>query len=169
MNKIKVKRELLADWLAALRSGKYKQGKSTLVIGTNENDVCYCCLGVKIHLEDSKLCDSYYHELLNDDCAVQVSTYTEWDDGRNLKNPEFMDFLQYEIVSGHTVEKLLMYLNDGFILKTTLIQLKSVVESVSNFVSKHDDIAINNNSSTVNLTFSQIADFIEEELVEYID
>jgi len=26
MNKIKVKRELLADWLAALRSSKYKQG-----------------------------------------------------------------------------------------------------------------------------------------------
>lgn len=169
MNKIKVKRELLADWLAALRSGKYKQGKSTLVAGTNEHDACYCCLGVKIHLEDSKLCDSYYHELLNDERAVEIDTYTEWNDGRNLKNPEFVDFLHHEIVSGYTVEKLLMYLNDGFILKTTLKQLEAVVRSVSNFASKHDGIDIDNNLSTVSLTFSQIADFIEEELVEYID
>lgn len=169
MKKIKVKRELLADWLAALRSGKYQQGKSTLVHGNDENDARYCCLGVKIHLENSKLCDSYYHELLNNDYTTQLDTYTDWNNGRNLKNPEFVTFLQYEIVSGYTVEKLLMYLNDGFILKTTLKQLESVVESVLNFVSKRDDIDIDNNLSTVSLTFSQIADFIEEELVEYVD
>jgi hypothetical protein len=38
--------EFKAKWLAALRSGKYEQGRGFL---RSEND-CYCCLGVALDL-----------------------------------------------------------------------------------------------------------------------
>ena len=40
----KMPKEYLQRWLAALRSGKYRQGKGTLKYGAN-----YCCLGVLQH------------------------------------------------------------------------------------------------------------------------
>jgi hypothetical protein len=40
-----MKRELKAKWLAALRSGEYKQGKSALKDGFGDENK-YCCLGV---------------------------------------------------------------------------------------------------------------------------
>lgn len=43
-------KELKAKWLAALRGGKYKQGKGFLRTG----DDCFCCLGV--------LCDLVHPE-----------------------------------------------------------------------------------------------------------
>lgn len=39
--------EIKAQWLAALRSGEYKQGRHTLRVGTSEAQPDqYCCLGV---------------------------------------------------------------------------------------------------------------------------
>jgi hypothetical protein len=37
-----MEQELKDKWIAALRSGKYKQGKYQL----RDSDNCYCCLGV---------------------------------------------------------------------------------------------------------------------------
>lgn len=44
---IRMPKELLAKWLAALRSGEYKQSRESLYDGNG-----YCCLGVlqKIHV-----------------------------------------------------------------------------------------------------------------------
>ena len=40
--------ELKAKWVAALRSGKYKQGKMRL---RSENGEAYCCLGLLCEIE----------------------------------------------------------------------------------------------------------------------
>ena len=53
--------ELIAQqWVAALRSGDYKQGKSVL---HNQDTNTYCCLGV--------LCDLYVQENNNRDSYCQ--------------------------------------------------------------------------------------------------
>lgn len=45
MKHIRMKREDAKKWLAALRSGEYKQGKQTLRTSDNK----FCCLGVLQH------------------------------------------------------------------------------------------------------------------------
>lgn len=44
-----MKKNIKKKWLAALESGKYKQGQRHLVYG-EEPDKKYCCLGVLCHL-----------------------------------------------------------------------------------------------------------------------
>jgi len=44
-----MKKNIKKKWLAALKSGKYKQGQEWLV-QTEENGKTYCCLGVLCHL-----------------------------------------------------------------------------------------------------------------------
>lgn len=39
-------KELLAKWLAALRSGEYRQGQDLLYNGDSDEQGQYCCLGV---------------------------------------------------------------------------------------------------------------------------
>lgn len=46
---MKMNQEIKEKWLAALRSGKYKQGKTVL----RSQDDCYCCLGVLCDIQDS--------------------------------------------------------------------------------------------------------------------
>lgn len=47
-------KELLKRWVAALRSGEYKQGRSVLCDRDIESsDVKYCCLGVLRDIEPS--------------------------------------------------------------------------------------------------------------------
>lgn len=41
----KTKEELRADWIAALRSGEYEQGRGNLIRKDGEKSL-YCCLGV---------------------------------------------------------------------------------------------------------------------------
>lgn len=38
--------EIKAKWVAALRSGKYKQGKNVLCRPSSTGELAYCCLGV---------------------------------------------------------------------------------------------------------------------------
>ncbi len=45
MNNIKLTKKVKKQWLEALRSGKYKQGKDSLIKETNDG-FSYCCLGV---------------------------------------------------------------------------------------------------------------------------
>jgi hypothetical protein len=41
-----MKRELKQKWLAALRSGEYRQGRQELKFKDRQKQICYCCLGV---------------------------------------------------------------------------------------------------------------------------
>ena len=166
MKKIKVKRELLADWLAALRSGKYQQGTSTLVHGPTAEEPLYCCLGVKLHVESPEQCNEYFSNICNDSPNVeQFDTYTEW--ARKLEYDEdFLRFLNHKLTDIQIVETLLTALNDGVAVNFT--DGYSVKDAIKNFVSKRDNIA-GKDSGIYTFTFPQIADFIEEELVEYID
>lgn len=49
-----MKKSIMEMWVKALRSGKYKQGKSYL----NYCDEKYCCLGVLCDLYNKQLCSS---------------------------------------------------------------------------------------------------------------
>lgn len=52
----KLESEVKAMWVAALRSGKYTQGKGTLRLQNKETGECkHCCLGVLCDLYNSKL------------------------------------------------------------------------------------------------------------------
>lgn len=70
-------KELKAKWVAALRSGQYKQGTKALRIGDN-----YCCLGV--------LCDvvgvnwestAHLVRSAEETHYTAVGTYDDWDGG----------------------------------------------------------------------------------------
>lgn len=52
-----MKKEIKAKWIAALRSGEYKQGHGRLLSINNKDEQCFCCLGV--------LCDLYIKETNN--------------------------------------------------------------------------------------------------------
>lgn len=61
-------KELKQKWLAALRSGEYKQGEGKLY---NPLDNSYCCLGVLCDLvrdpkEDWQKCENQYMITIND-------------------------------------------------------------------------------------------------------
>lgn len=60
--------EIKTKWLAALRSGEFKQGQSRLKTG----DGAYCCLGVLCHITG---------KLNEEDC-----TYSEDDEGRYIQS-----------------------------------------------------------------------------------
>jgi hypothetical protein len=45
-----MKREIKEKWLAALRSGKYQQGRQGLKFKNGQGQVCHCCLGVLAEL-----------------------------------------------------------------------------------------------------------------------
>lgn len=52
---------MIAEWIEALRSGKYKQGTGRL----RSNDDCYCCLGVLCEVAGIKAehgCDGWEYE-----------------------------------------------------------------------------------------------------------
>lgn len=42
----------VSDWIAALRSGDYKQGFSAMMIEQEDGTASFCCLGVACHLAD---------------------------------------------------------------------------------------------------------------------
>lgn len=45
-NQTKLPEDFKAKWVAALRSGEYKQGKNTLISINEDKGNTYCCLGV---------------------------------------------------------------------------------------------------------------------------
>lgn len=50
--------EFKAKWVAALRSGEYKQGKCQLY---DQKDNSFCCLGVACHVASGKLPLDWYY------------------------------------------------------------------------------------------------------------
>lgn len=59
-----MKKKVILDWIAALRSGEYEQGIEALAIPAGKYDK-FCCLGV--------LCDLYAVELDDDEVGFDVS------------------------------------------------------------------------------------------------
>jgi hypothetical protein len=62
--------ELIAQqWVAALRSGDYKQGKSVL---HNQDTNTYCCLGVlcDLYVQENNNRNSYCQQRMLSDCSI---------------------------------------------------------------------------------------------------
>ena len=60
-------RELMENWIAALRSGKYKQGQEYLFQADEDGEPCYCCLGVLQDIEPRIEEEADGAEILDDD------------------------------------------------------------------------------------------------------
>lgn len=73
----KLPEEFKQNWVAALRSGKYKQGKQRLY---NQQTDTYCCLGVAAHM-----CESLPSIFYNN--AIIPSTSNQNSTGEILKIP----------------------------------------------------------------------------------
>lgn len=83
MNKIKLPKEDRDKWLEALRSGKYKQGKYSLLMENENNENTYCCLGVYCDLKGITLSHNAYSLPINaisDESILPVALIGEWDD-----------------------------------------------------------------------------------------
>ena len=88
----KLNRELMEKWVAALRSGEYKQGAEYLCqYDEDGNAAAFCCLGVLENIEPRIKCDDGGDELLDEDSLKEFlgvnrndgflqSTYAGWND-----------------------------------------------------------------------------------------
>ena len=75
-------------WVKALRSGKYKQGRESLV-GENKGECQYCCLGVLAKINGFSEDDMGGHALLTHDlvqtCEIRSESGDAFDeDGDNI-------------------------------------------------------------------------------------
>ncbi len=119
--------EKLTQWLAALRSGAYKQGKGTLVNKGNE----YCCLGVLCEITpEFKRSGGGYHSPSGVACIGSI-------DAQYLRTLGFKD----QVATG-PLAKPIGSAQGPFIGIASLF------------------IALNDNYG---LTFTQIADYVEQE------
>lgn len=103
----KLNRELMEKWVAALRSGKYEQGRKVLCqYDENGNAVAFCCLGVLRNIEPRIEGDERCDELLDEDSlkeflgvnkndAFLQLTYAGWNDDE-MPFPEIADRLEKE-------------------------------------------------------------------------
>lgn len=100
----KLNRELMEKWVAALRSGDYKQGTEALYCyDDDKNSESYCCLGVlqaiKPDIEqmwgDELLDEDSLKELLgvNEQDGFFQKTYAGWND-EDMTFPEIADRLE---------------------------------------------------------------------------
>ena len=87
--------ELKAKWIAALRSGKYRQAKSSLRRRISKSVVGYCCLGVACNIVSNRK----WHR---SDESVEMF---DWGDVRYYT--DHLDFLD-----GKAIETLIT-MNDG--------------------------------------------------------
>ena len=101
----KLNRELMEKWVAALRSGEYKQGAEYLCqYDEDGNATAFCCLGVLQNIErrigdmvegDELLDEDSLKEFLgvNKNDGFIQSTYAEWND-RGTPFSEIADRLE---------------------------------------------------------------------------
>lgn len=73
MEIVQLPKEFREEFLEALRSGRYKQGKSSLVAEDEHRTAVYCCLGVACHIlgisQDLLLRREYPQEV---ECDIEI-------------------------------------------------------------------------------------------------
>jgi hypothetical protein len=167
MKKVQVKRAVLADWLAALRSGKYKQGNSSLILPKDDEvsgriysgdlevttETCsFCCLGVKVFLEGRA------------EKRIGEDVYT---DSPNEVDENFEVFLNEHALIEIKLESVLVALNDGiagYLSDSFHSKLRTILDNNPKY-----KVHKRSNCDVIHLDFAGIADFVENELVEYVD
>jgi hypothetical protein len=105
-----MKYEVAMDWAAALRSGKYKQGKSYLRTGENE----FCCLGVLCDISEQGNWsnEQFYHRyVFGDQKAENVlpSVVIKWAGIQGGSGVRYIDFENDEEHSLWTLNDILEY------------------------------------------------------------
>lgn len=81
-----MKREIAMKWVKALRSGKYKQGKSALV-SVKDGGNCFCCLGVlAVEVLRKTPNELFGWGALSDGFANTATLGTSWGSQRNGGN-----------------------------------------------------------------------------------
>ena len=136
--------EVKAKWVAALRSGDYKQGRNAL----RTHDDHFCCLGV--------LCDLAVKE-----GAVPVPTFESpyWRyDGISEVPP--LAVWQWAYEEGITLS------NPNYLIPDLVVQEEDDYETVDGLVARQTDelreiVVLNDEDG---YTFSELADLIEEQL-----
>lgn len=100
--------EVKAQWVAALRSGEYQQGKLCL----RNKDNCYCCLGVLANLIDP----AAWSQPLENEWHWQAEKDDEYEDEDGKLHVEWnhdrTENLPYRVLSSK-VQDVLVELNDG--------------------------------------------------------
>lgn len=86
MKKFKLPAKTKAKWVAALRSGKFKQGQHTLKTETADKTY-YCCLGVACEIGLTKPDDVYFvsESFLPEGIQTTLSVYN---DGSHSRIPK---------------------------------------------------------------------------------
>ena len=152
MKKYRLPKEFAEKWVAALRSGEYKQGDQTLLsyeeideFTVDINKKSYCCLGVACAL--TEVPESVYSG------ESFISEEEDVDTAYMLKEgyPE-------ELVGGGGLPYLLSLLNDG---------IKTDQHHATNHLSKVHLRKPYFLGETYKLNFSEIADFIEDNIEFY--
>lgn len=131
-----INKELVKQWVKALRSGKYKQGRKTLRAKNDE----YCCLGVLCDIAKGTLHLDWKSEFSDDDPYYI-------DDYAGILPPLVLDYLG--VSNGGEY-------NDVAILTDN-------TKLPANAASRSDGyVYLIDLNDTYNLSFEQIADIIEE-------
>lgn len=71
-----MKKALKAKWVAALRSGEYKQTTGQLVHESVRGNLSYCCLGVLCEISPRVKELNTYHDTILGDRAVDYAGFT---------------------------------------------------------------------------------------------
>ena len=106
--------EDIDNWIAALRSGKYKQGYNSLLRDINDN---FCCLGV--------LCNIHPEIKNNISISIAHDCYKYFDSTAMVSN--FID-INYKLL------EILMYMND---------EQKISFSGIADYIEKHRNKFIN--------------------------
>lgn len=147
--KFKLPREFAEKWLKSLRSGKFRQGAEFLELRSDEIGDSHCCLGVAcrivypstdLFLEHSYISPGYF-------------SFEEIDILINSGFPE-------ELLGEEQLPLILSELNDGNTLTES-------VESTLKTYKFREEI-LKRSKGTLQLSFSEIADWIEDN-VEFYD
>lgn len=101
---MKMPKAMKEKWLAALRSGKYKQGKGALYDPVTDG---YCCLGVLEHVCDGKV--EMYTSAVNLHNKAMAMPTKEWYEANGITGLEDKQYDSY----GTTTEWRLAHMNDS--------------------------------------------------------
>lgn len=91
--------ELKEKWIAALRSGKYEQGKEKL-----HCDGKFCCLGVLADIVKPEQYDGHHFSYIEEETGEEGLP----------KDEEFPDWFLRKIKMHPSEQRILMSLNDGY-------------------------------------------------------